>query len=313
MRVTLLGMRSEVLKANFQPPPGIDAPRKDALHFNRHPTSTAIAMKFLRTGTGLRSFTGVWDSASGKLVWPTEGAGDIAWSPDGTQVFVALSKFGTGPGGRGIGHRLFRYSWPGFKSGTGPELLEEFEFSVPSGGPDHLVVSPAGNLGLVVALEQGDWYYEVLRLQPKLSQPFIGHHVRLWLGDPPAFSPDERFVVAVGCNPAKWWAPDVEDWEEEDEPISPGGRFSPGAIYVHDLKTKRVIERPLQVKLPAGWQPKKPKPKDDPGGFGWNYVWGPKFLDERSFRVWLPDRSPLDLTLPLRKAVGIPGIQSSWR
>src|SRR5262249_12694939 len=103
------------LEANFQPPAGLDAPRMNALHTNAHPNSTAIAMTFLRTGTGLRSFTGVWDSANGKLVWPTEGAGDIVWSPCGTQVLVALSKFGTGPKGRGIGHRLLRYSWPGLK------------------------------------------------------------------------------------------------------------------------------------------------------------------------------------------------------
>jgi hypothetical protein len=308
-------MRSEVLKANFQPPPGIDAPRKNAMHamhLTRHPTSTAMVMHILRTGTALRSFTGVWDSASGKLVWPTEGAGDIAWSPDGTQVFVALSKFGKGPKGRGIGHRLMRYFWPGLHSRTGPELLEDFVFSVPSGGPDRLVISPAGNLALIVALEQGDWYYEVLRLQPKMSQPFIGHHVHLNSGDPPAFSPDERFVVAVGCDPGKWWAPGTFDWEEQEEPISPGGTFSPGTIYVQDLKTKRVTERPLQVKLPAGWQPKKPKVKDDPGGYGWNCVWGPKFLDKRSFRVWLPDRSSLDLKLPLPKTVRVSGLGSSW-
>src|SRR5262249_36573118 len=174
-------MRLEVLPVDFQPPPGVRERRKTALHINRHPTSTAVAMKFLRKG--LRSFTGVWDSASGKLVWQTEGAGDIAWSPDGTQVFVAVSEFGPGPQGRGIGHRLLRFSWPGLASRKGPELLEEFVFSVPSGGSDRLAISPAGNFGVVVALEQGDWYYEVLRLQPKLSQPFIGHHVYLWSGD----------------------------------------------------------------------------------------------------------------------------------
>lgn len=309
MRVTVLGTRSEELPVDFQPPPGVRERRKTVVHINRHPTSTAVALTILRTGTGLRSFTGVWDSATGKLVWPAEGASDIAWSPDGTQVFVAMSKFGPGPGGRGIGHRLLRYSWPGLASRKGPELLEQFEFSVPSGGADRLAISPAGNLGVVVALEQGDWYYEVLRLRPQLSQPFIGHHVRLWSGDPPAFSPDERFLVAVGWNPAKWWAPEAVDWEEEDEPVSPGGTFKLGSIYVQNLKTKRVTERPLQVKLSAGWQPKKRT--DDLKPYAGNFVWGPKFLDDRSFRLWLPDGSPLDLTLPLPKAVRVSGLQSS--
>ena len=311
MRVTVLGMRSEVLKAKFQPPPGVTAPRTSARHINRHPTESAIAME-LSTGRGVPpGGTAVWNSVNGKLVWqPGERVGDIAWSPDGMQAFVAMAKFGRGPKGRGIGHRLLRYSWPGLKSRNAPELLEQMEFSVPSGGPDRLVVSPAGNLGLVVAMEQGDWYYEVLQLRPKLSQPFIGHHVRLDLGDPPAFSPDERFVVAVGCNPAKWWAPGVIDWEE-DEPVSPGGTVTPRVIYVQDLKTKRVIERPLRVKIPAGWQPKKRK--DDLAGYGWNCIWGPKFLDDRSFRLWLPDGSPFDLRLPLPKAIRVPGLHSSWR
>jgi len=312
LRVTVLGMRSEVLRGNFQPPQGVRERQQFAFHANRDPKSTAIAMMFRRTRQP--GFMAVWDSANGKLVWQTtdQRVGDIAWSPDGTQVFVTVPTFGKGPRGRGIGHRLVRYSWPGVKSRTAPQLLEEFRFSVPSGGPDRLVISPAGNFGLVVAQEQGDWYYEVLRLQPKFSQPLIGHHVRLWSGDPPAFSPDERFVVAIGCNPAKWWAPRVRDWEEDYEPVSAGGTFSPGVIYIQDLNSRRVVGRPLKVTLPAGWQPKKPPAKADPGGYGWNFVWGPKFLDERSFRIWLPDRTPLDLTLPLPKSVQISGLRSSW-
>jgi hypothetical protein len=43
----------------------------------------------------------------------------------------------------------------------------------------------------------------------------------------------------------------------------------------------------------------------------WNVVWGPKFLDDRSFRLWLPDGNPLDLTLPLPKIVLVSGLRSS--
>src|SRR5437867_3458774 len=102
LRVTVLGMRSETLRANFQPPLGLRERHQLALHAHRDPKSTAIAMTLLRPRQP--TFTAVWDSANGKLVWqPTEQrVGDIAWSPDGTQLFVAIATFGKGPKGRGI-------------------------------------------------------------------------------------------------------------------------------------------------------------------------------------------------------------------
>ena len=37
-------------------------------------------------------------------------------------------------------------------------------------------------------------------------------------------------------------------------------------------------------------------------------VWGPRFLGERSLRIWLPDGSPIDLRLHLPEAAKVPAL-----
>jgi hypothetical protein len=262
------------------------------MRIQNHPTQPVLSMSLLasRRSGRLRWMTAVWDSRTGRLLWAPERASDIGWSPDGTEALVLTPRFGRGPGGRGIGHRLLRFSWPN------KVQTEERLFSVPSGGADRLVISPGGNLAVVVAVEQGDWYYELLQLRPKLRQLHIGYHVREMLGDCPAFSPDEEFLVSIGSPGWLWWAAD------RDDPQSPstGGLHQVAKVYVHDLKKKRVSQHALSVDLDEGWRPRSPEAGE------WEVVWGPVFQSPRTFRLWLPDGQKLDLTLPLPKALTIP-------
>src|SRR5262249_7303251 len=151
------------------------------------PTSSAIATSSL---FGDAVVAAVWDSENGKLLWAPEGASDIGWSPDGRHAYVLVAR---GPQGWMV-RRLAHYSWPA------RELQEELDFHVPSGGADALVVSPAGGLAAVIAIQGPEWYYEVLSLRPSLSQPGVGKRIDDYLLDGPVFSPDERYLVTVGSS-----------------------------------------------------------------------------------------------------------------
>jgi hypothetical protein len=185
---------------------------------------------------------------------------------------------------------------------------------VASGGVDRFALSPSGKFGIVVSIEQGDWYYELLELAPAFRQPFINRYMPHWLCDVPTFSPDEEFIVTVGpvgTSSFKWWAPEVEDREEDDEPESPGGRHRLATIYVHHRPTNRVTEHPLLVDVPNGWHPQKRT--DDVVGWGWWFVWGPVFTGARSFCLWTPDGMPHELTLPLPAEIVLPTLRPSWQ
>lgn len=302
MRVTLLGMKRKTLPTDFEAPLGVDQPEYSAFYIRRHPTSPALAIPLF----GRNGVAAVWDSETGNLLWRPQPGGDIAWSPDGSSAYVLVARFGPGPGG-GIGHRLLRYSWPG------RELQEELLFSVPSGGADMLVVSPAGGLAAAVAIQGPEWYYEVLGRRPSLSQLGVGHRIDDYLVDGPVFSPDERYIVTVGSPRFVWWAwPEDEGWDEEDWQVpSEGGRYEFGWVHVHDLAAGRKTKHPLAVELPAGWQP---EPREgEPDGWSWMVVWGPEFTGDRSFRLSLPGGTPLDLRLPLPDTVEVPSLARRWQ
>jgi hypothetical protein len=300
----ILGHRERTLLAgDFEPPPRVD-PNWDCVGFrlHRHPTSSAVTVTPL---FGTNCVAVVWDSQSGELLWAPEQASEIGWAADGRSAYVIACKFGRGPRG-GIGHRLIRYSWPG------TEREEELVFSVPSGGADALVVSPAGRLAIVVAIQGPEWYYEVLGLLPTLSQLGVGHRIDDYLLDGPVFSPDERYIVTVGSPRFVWWAwPEEGEWDGEEWQVpSEGGLYELGWVYVHDLTSGLKTKHPLTVDLPVGWQPIPREGESD--GWSWMVVWGPEFTGERSFRVWLPDGAPLDLQLPLPPTVEVPVLANRW-
>jgi hypothetical protein len=108
---------------------------------------------------------------------------------------------------------------------------------------------------------------------------------------PPAFAPDDAFVVS--CNYAHvWWSDDHDDWCGK----SPGGDFKAGSIAVHDLVADAVTNHDVMVRLQAGWAPDSPEDERQ-------MIWGPEFVSDRAFRIWLPDGSVELLELPLPRTV----------
>jgi hypothetical protein len=297
LRITVNHIERRTLPGDFEPPPGQRAGECVAFKVRRHPTSSAIATSSL---FGDAVIAAVWDSQNGKLLWAPEGASDIGWSPDGREAYVLVAR---GPQGWML-RRLAHYSWPA------RELQEELDFHVPSGGADALVVSPAGGLAAVIAIQGPEWYYEVLGLRPSLSQPGIGKRIDEYLLDGPIFSPDERYLVTAGCSRFVWWSTREEDEEEWQVP-SDGGPHEAGWVHVHDLVERHKTRHPLMVDLPAGWQPQPRAGETDE--WVWTMVWGPQFLGDRTFRLWLPDASPLDLRLPLPDTIEVPGLAQTWQ
>ena len=112
------------------------------------------------------------------------------------------------------------------------------------------------------------------------------------LTDGLAFSPDERFAVAVGGPEDKWWwtERDEADWDGESEPPSSGSVYDLGAVYVHDLAGGAVTRHRLVTELPAGWQPRART--DDWYGWGWQGLWGPEFRGDRAFGYGSPTGAP---------------------
>jgi hypothetical protein len=285
MRVVRCGIQREELPVEFESPIGVTGGTQFALRVQRHPTESVVTMNLSGIGGGV---TAVWDASTGKLLWSPDQASDIGWTHDGRHAIVLASKFGRGPDGRGITHRLLRYAWPT------RELLEELDFRVPSGGADSLVISPTGKQAMVIAIEQGDWCYELLQLEPHFRQLNAGHYVPFWLGDCPAFSPNEQVLVAVGSPGPGWWAPPGIDFAAP----AIAGAHKMGVVYVHHLRENRVLSHDLIVNLEEGWRPEEPDGQ-------WEFIWGPEFIAENRFRIWLPDGHPADLQLPLPETIEI--------
>jgi hypothetical protein len=53
------------------------------------------------------------------------------------------------------------------------------------------------------------------------------------------------------------------------------------------------------IDLPEGWLPV------DPDNGDWDTIWGPEFISDNEFRIWLPDGSPEILQLPLPEHIEI--------
>lgn len=264
---------------------------------HRHPTSNAFTVRPL---FGQNCVAAVWDSRTGQLLWSLPKATEFGWSADGQSIYGLFSMFGRSQR-NGIRHRLDRYSWPECK------LQEESFLSVPSGGADSLIMSPQGRYAAVVAIQSPEWYYEVLELQPKISQLWIGQRIDEYLLDGPVFSPDDRYLVTIASTRYAWWAwpdEDEEGFDEENWHIpSEGGQYECGWIYVHDLESNRFTKHTLNVNLPQGWLPTVKGGYDD--GWNWMVIWGPEFINEKEFRVWLPGGHPFVVRFPLPEQIDI--------
>jgi hypothetical protein len=277
MRAKLLHHSTEWLEQDFERPPELgDAREISFWHMQR-----VGSMLALKTNKG----SGLWTS-EGRLLRFSAEAADLQVIAAAEAVVELVNVFGRCTVGEGVRHQVHLRDLRQWTPRGSIELC------VPMGGAEYLVLSPDARSCLATWLDQQQWGYVgvdlVNRVQTTLAFEFGTPTLNI-----PAYTSDGRFVIACNRHRRLWWADDPDDW---DAPC-PGGERLFGTISVQDTATCAVTLHELVVELPKGWIPKE---ADDPD---WETAWGPEILSAEQFRIWLPDHTPLTLTLPLPERI----------
>ena len=284
MKAKWIHHHSEWIPGDFEAPSqlaGDDYLSVSRIH--RSPSQDLIGTKLYSAGTG------IWNT-SGKLLHYFESGADLSWERKSATLLSLENQFGPCSQEEGIRHVLKRLD------GSPPfHIREEMEICVPTGGVEYLVCNHQGDMGLATWLDQTEWGYVLinLRMMSQLSGRYSYPSATL---SPPAFSLDDRFIVSCNYFQDGWWTDEVDDYW--DSP-SPGGRRKVGSISVHDIASGSITYHDVMVELPSGWIPDRPCEPE------WNMIWGPEFVSEREFQIWLPDQSTELLTLPLPPCIDI--------
>jgi hypothetical protein len=129
------------------------------------------------------------------------------------------------------------------------------------------------HLAAAVYNEQDGCGYVLVELQPQVKQ----RPTNFWFGGMqggligPVVTPDGRHLVSAEGLGDGWWFPERdEDGEEIDdtahlETPSDGGVKQVGTLHIHDLSTDKVMEKAIEIDLPAGWLPDEGKTQLDSG------------------------------------------------
>lgn len=279
MRVIAHLRRSKRLKGDFQAPPAFTGLEElEAYHVRRNDRSGEVALK-------LKRGAGIWDR-NGKLLHFNPRGADLAWLPETSDLLSLEVTFGRCTGRQGIKHSLQRLN-------SRFEVVAQMEICVPHGGVEYLVMSPKGDLCLATWLDQNEWGYVTIDVKDWVQREAHLNWPSPTLS-PPAFSLDGTQVVACHSHRDTWWH--EEHGDDAEEIPSPGGSWLVGVVTAHDLAASTVNRHDVRVTVPKGWLP------NDPYDSVWHYLWGPEFLSDRKFRVWLPGgrEKIFDLPLPAR-------------
>jgi hypothetical protein len=292
MRAKLIHHTSEWLPGEFSPPDLLaQKPHLTVWRAHRHSKSGLIAMK-------VNQGTGVWDG-DGHILFYKKGGADLAWRQKESELISLEIGFGKCRQREGVRHTLKRLDDKTF------EPKDEMEVCVPMGPVEYLVLSRDEEKCLATWREQRQWGYVVIDLLTMSQLPIE----LMWPSStisPPDFSPDGVFIVASHYYRSGWWTDEEDDYWEFP---SPGGARKVGTISVHDVVKNVISYHDVSVDLPAGWIPERPEEHE------WNIIWGPNFVSEREFRIWLPDDSTEVLQLPLPERIEIHktlSIQRQW-
>lgn len=282
MRAKLMQPSAEWLAGDYEAPPELAGKPFLAVWRIHHNPATGLSVLKVNRGSG------VWDG-SGRLLFYSRKTADLAWAKNSPHLYSAEIRFGPCAKGEGVRHALRRLEPESFR------VAQESELCVPMGAPEYLVLDHTGNRCLATWLDQTQWGYVIVDL-PAMSQLPGGFYYAAPSLAVPAFSPNDDLIVS--CSPSKngWWTDAVDDYW--DHPSS-GGLRKVGTVSVHTISSNSVSHHDLSVPLPEGWIP------DRPDAGEWNAIWGPEFVSDREFKIWLPDDSVETLQLPLPPRIDI--------
>lgn len=253
------------------------------LSCRRNDSMNMTAMKLKSGGTA------IWGHG-GELIHHFPRGADLAFVGEhGKQLLSLENQFGETANATGVSHLLRRLDLSDF--GT----IQETTIVVPTGGVEFLVTDSKREHGLATWLDQTEWGYILLDLKT-MAPRSDGLRFPVPSICPPELRADSNLVVA--CSPYRdgWWT-DAEDdyWESE----SPGGWRKVGVVTVHDLLANFATNHDVLVNLPQGWRPDRGELAE------WQAIWGPRFVSENEFLMWLPDHSVEKCRLPLPPTIRI--------
>jgi hypothetical protein len=282
MKAMLIHHNAEWLAGEFEAPGNVrDAEYLTVYRVVRDPASGRVGMS-LETGTG------IWDS-SGVLLWYNDQGVDLCWIAGGKELLSLEVTFGKCQRQQGIRHALKRLNGVSF------QVSAAMEVCVLTGAVRHLVPARDGRTYLASWLDQTPWGYVLIDAESFTQLPISFYH-KPASATVPAFSPDGSQIVACNKYRSGWWTDEIDNFW--DFP-SLGGLRKIGTITVQHSASGGISEHDVLVDLPPGWQP------DRPDWAEWDSIWGPEFVSDNEFRIWLPDDSSETLKLPLPPHVEI--------
>jgi hypothetical protein len=229
---------------------------------DRHPDGRHVVMRTGWSAGDEGERTGVWDEQTGELVWAPQAAA-MCWLRGGSELALVTEQYSGD---------FERWSWPG------RERLSRGPLSHRDGWVDDLAVSPKDDLAAVRWIDQTEAGFELIAIGDENDEQLKGKRWRVGgtnLVDGPVFSPSGRFL-ALSVGHAGWWRTGAD----VDGP-SEGGRFEAGRAVVFDTKDGSTRELPIDIEVPAGWEPASDEA--EAGLLG-----EPRFASPRSFVITLP-------------------------
>jgi hypothetical protein len=237
---------------------------------DRHPDGRHVA---LATGWGPADGedAGVWDEQTGKVVWAPRAVA-LCWLRGGSEVALVTEQYSGD---------FERWSWPGRERLSGIPLVHR------EGWVDHVAVSPRDDLAAVRWIDQTEAGFELVSLGRGGDAQLKGRGWRVGgtnLVEGPVFSPSGRFL-ALSVGLAGWW----RRGDDVDGP-SEGGRFEAGQAAVFDTKDGSAHDVPIELDVPAGWEPESEEAQV-------GLLGEPRFVTAQSFVVPLPTGEELRLSV----------------
>lgn len=241
----------------------------------RHPAGGYLALETTGTAEAPPEL-GVWEAATGMLVWADEGVAALAWTTDGAQLLLcarmgapAADVDADADADVGTPGRFERRSWPA------DELLDTCTFTLPQTlWPQDLWVESGGRLAAVRWVDQGGSGWEPIVLSPAGDMHLAGAGFTLDSGvaveTHPVLSPSGRYAVS-GYQTLHATTRDGFEVPRQR------GRFEVGRIVVMDLHARTFRSILVDDAVPA---------KLHGTAAGWVDL--PVFLDETHFKVMLP-------------------------
>jgi hypothetical protein len=199
----------------------------------QHPDGQHVALQanvWIRCAT---TRAGVWDVASGKLVWEPQDTLALCWNQDGDEIYLVRDSYQRspdhpdriiGPAQHETTYFFERWAW------CDPVMTGRCTIRPPTGWLDYVTVSPRGNLaairwieqdcaGIVLVVLLGDGVQQLPAAQFRTEWNHVSR---------PIFSPNGRYLVLTSGSPL------YEDEEDEESEVF---RCHLGFVWIYNTAT----------------------------------------------------------------------------